>query len=41
MTPAKFDSSNCRTGDLVNVHIKSFNQNSLFGKIENDNMRAA
>ena len=41
MTPVKFDSSNCRPGDLINVHIKSFNQNILFGLHKIDKVKAA
>ena len=41
MTPVKFDSVNCRPGDLVNVYIKSFNQNSLFGSHKMDKIKAA
>jgi len=36
MTPVKFDSNNCVPGELVNVKITSYNQNSLFG-IHNSN----
>ena len=36
MTPVKFDSNNCIPGELVNVKIISYNQNSLFG-IHNSN----
>ena len=31
MNPVIFDSENCRSGDLVNVKITSFNKNNLFG----------
>ena len=31
MTPVKFESDNCKAGDLVNVKITSYNQNGLFG----------
>ena len=31
MTPVVFESDSCKPGDLINVKINSFNQNSLFG----------
>ena len=31
MTPVIFESNNCKFGELINVKITSFNQNSLFG----------
>jgi tRNA-2-methylthio-N6-dimethylallyladenosine synthase len=41
MTPVKFDSNNCQLGELVNVKITSFNQNSLFGTYQNNKTKAA
>ena len=42
MTPVIFVSDKCKNGEIINVKINSFNQNSLFGfhKI-NNNERAA
>ena len=31
MTPVKFESDNCKIGDIINVQITSFNKKSLFG----------
>ena len=31
MTPVIFKSENCKSGELINVKISSFNQNNLFG----------
>ena len=31
MTPVKFESDNCKVGDIINVKITSFNKKSLFG----------
>jgi tRNA-2-methylthio-N6-dimethylallyladenosine synthase len=41
MTPVKFESKNCKLGDLVDVKITSFNQNSLFGSHANNKIEAA
>jgi len=41
MTPVKFDSENCKPGELVNVCITSFNQNSLFGFHKINKVKAA
>ena len=41
MTPVRFYSKDCKIGELVNVKITSFNQNSLFGVYENKNTIAA
>jgi len=31
MTPVKFESDNCKIGDIINVQITSFNKKGLFG----------
>ena len=31
LTPVVFVSNNCKSGELVNVHVTSFNQKNLFG----------
>ena len=41
MIPVKFDSDSCKPGDLVNVKITSFNQNTLFGSQKINKMKAA
>ena len=41
MIPVKFESNNCKPGDLVNVKITSFNQNTLFGYQQINKMKAA
>ena len=41
MTAVKFESKNCTLGDLVNVKITSFNNNSLFGFQSINKVRAA
>jgi tRNA-2-methylthio-N6-dimethylallyladenosine synthase len=41
MTPVKFESNNCKVGEIVNVKITSCNQNSLFGLEENKKVKAA
>ena len=41
MTPVKFESEICKPGDLVNVKITSFSQNSLFGFHEINKVKAA
>jgi tRNA-2-methylthio-N6-dimethylallyladenosine synthase len=41
MTPVKFESNNCKPGDLVNVRITSCNPNSLFGSHKENKYKAA
>jgi len=41
MTPVKFESNDCKIGQLLNVKITSFNKNSLFGIHHNNEMKAA
>tara|TARA_B100002049_G_scaffold50537_1_gene35519 strand:- start:569 stop:1867 length:1299 start_codon:yes stop_codon:yes gene_type:complete len=41
MTPVIFESDNCKTGDLINVKIVSFNQKNLFGFHKINKMKAA
>ena len=41
MTPVKFKAENCKSGELVNVKITSFNKNSLFGSQKTDKVKAA
>ena len=41
MTPVKFESNECKPGELANVHITSFNQNSLFGSHKMNKVKAA
>ena len=41
MTPVIFESNDCKIGELVDVKIKSFNQNSLFGYFEKNKAKAA
>ena len=43
MTPVIFDSDNCKSGEIANVKITSFNQNNLFGlhSINKNNEKAA
>jgi len=41
MTPVKFESNDCKPGDLVNVQITSFNQNSLYGFYKSNKIKAA
>jgi tRNA-2-methylthio-N6-dimethylallyladenosine synthase len=41
MTPVKFESNDCKPGELVNVHITSINQNSLFGIQKTNKIKAA
>jgi tRNA-2-methylthio-N6-dimethylallyladenosine synthase len=41
MMPVKFESDNCNLGELVNVKITSYNQNSLFGFKEKNTMKVA
>ena len=41
MTPVKFQSNNCKPGELVNVKITSFNQGGLFGVHHSNKVRAA
>jgi len=41
MTPVIFESENCKSGELVNVKIKTFNQKNLFGFHKSNNEKAA
>ena len=41
MTPVIFETDNCRTGELANVKITSFNQNNLFGYHKSNKVKAA
>ena len=41
MSPVKFESDNCQPGDLIDVKITSFNQNSLFGFHKSNKVKAA
>ena len=41
MTPVIFRSNKCEPGDLIDIKIKSFNQNNLFGFEKIDKVRAA
>jgi len=41
MTPVKLESKSCKPGELVNVKIKSYNQNSLFGYESTNKNKAA
>jgi len=41
MTPVIFEGKNCNSGELINVKIKSFNQNNLFGFYKNNKDKAA
>ena len=41
MTPVIFEADNCRTGELINVKIISFNQKNLFGIYETNKVKAA
>ena len=41
MTPVKFESDNCKQGDLINVKITSFTHNNLFGFHENNKTKVA
>ena len=41
MTPVIFKANNCKTGDLVNVKITSYNQKNLFGACETNKVKAA
>ena len=41
MTPVIFESENCKSGELVNVKIKAFNQKNLFGFHKSNNEKAA
>ena len=41
MNSVKFESANCKPGDLVNVKITSYNKNSLFGFHEKNKIEAA
>jgi len=41
MTPVKFQSNNCKPGELVSVKITSFNQGGLFGVHHSNKVQAA
>ena len=41
MTPVIFEADNCKTGELVNVKITSFNQKNLFGIYKTNKVEAA
>tara|TARA_B100000749_G_scaffold170656_1_gene131459 strand:- start:20 stop:499 length:480 start_codon:yes stop_codon:yes gene_type:complete len=41
MTPVIFEADNCKTGELINVKIISFNQKNLFGIYETNKVKAA
>ena len=41
MTPVIFEASSCKIGELLDIKIKSFNQNSLFGYFETNKAKAA
>ena len=41
MTPVKFQSNNCKLGELVSVKITSFNQGGLFGVHHSNKVQAA
>ncbi len=41
MTPVKFESNNCKPGDLVTIKITSYNNKTLFGFHKINNMKAA
>ena len=41
MTPVIFESDNCKTGDLINIKITSFNQKNLFGIYSINKVKAA
>jgi len=41
MTPVKFESNNCKLGDLVNIKITSYNNKTLFGLHKTNNKKAA
>ncbi len=41
MTPVIFESSDCNPGEIVNVKIKSFNKNNIFGSHKVTEFRAA
>jgi tRNA-2-methylthio-N6-dimethylallyladenosine synthase len=41
MIPVKFESNNCRPGQIVDVYISSFDENGLFGSHKIDKVEAA
>ena len=41
MTPVIFESDNCKSGELINVKISSFNRNNLFGIHPSHKFKAA
>ena len=41
MTPVIFESDYCKSGELIDVKISSFNQNNLFGKYFGHKFKAA
>jgi len=41
MTPVIFKANNCKTGELANIKITSFNQKNLFGIYKTNKMKAA
>ena len=41
LSPVVFVSNNCKSGELVNVHVTSFNQKNLFGFHKSNNEKAA
>ena len=41
MTPVKFESNNCKIGDILDIKIKSFNKNTLFGEKKINKIKAA
>ena len=41
MTPVIFNSQNCKSGDLINIKVSSYNQNNLFGLHKLNKVKAA
>ena len=41
MTPVIFKGDNCKVSEIINVKIKSFNQNNLFGFNKINKVKAA
>tara|TARA_B100001971_G_C18210280_1_gene550238 strand:+ start:29 stop:1327 length:1299 start_codon:yes stop_codon:yes gene_type:complete len=41
MTPVIFEADDCKSGELVRVKVKSFNQNNLFGFYNSNKVKAA
>ena len=41
MTAVKFESDNCKIGDLLDIKIKSYNKNTLFGLEKINKIKAA